>query len=305
MAQENLRKLLHLLELLMHNDKNRRNTSALANKLNVSVRTIQRLIHTIDASGFVIDKLGPGIYYLRRDVGIGSDFSQLMHFTEEEAYVLAQLVASLKSENKLKNSLYEKIRRFYATPRKADLLFDTRLSENINRLAEAIDQKKCVELQNYRSANSNKTSNRIVEPYRFTSNYNAVVCLDHSDKECKTFVIARMDTVKILNDSWIFEDLHKDLQVDMFRNSAVSPLGKVKIRLSTRAYNLLIEEYPLAEQNITGQPPDAIFEAEVRRYEGPGRFVLGLTDDVKVLGDEGFIRFLREKLAGAEKIFQT
>lgn len=305
MAQENLRKLLHLIELLMYNDKNRRNTSAIADKLDVSIRTVQRLIHTLDVSGFVIDRLEPGVYYLRRDKGTAKDFSQLMHFTEEEAYILAQLVASLKGESRLKNNLHKKILRFYATPRKADLLIDTALTENINRLAYAIDQKKCVELQNYRSANSNKTSSRLVEPYNFTSNYNAVVCLDHADKVCKTFVIARIGTVVILNETWIYEDLHQELHVDMFRNTAERPVGKVIIRLNTRAYNLLMEEYPLAEKSINGQPPDAIFEAEVQRYEGPGRFVLGLMDDVEVLGDNGFINFLREKLAKAEKIFKS
>ena len=42
MAQENLLKISRLIELLMYNDRMRRDTKALAQKVGVSQRTIQR-----------------------------------------------------------------------------------------------------------------------------------------------------------------------------------------------------------------------------------------------------------------------
>jgi hypothetical protein len=44
-------------------------------------------------------------------------------------------------------------------------------AQNVNKLVEAIEQKMKVVLKNYSSANSNEVSSRIVEPFKFTTNY--------------------------------------------------------------------------------------------------------------------------------------
>ncbi|MDI3537170.1 MAG: hypothetical protein PWP07_1820 [Epulopiscium sp.] len=303
MAQERLLKLLHLMELLLYNDRFKRNTGQLAERLEVSCRTVQRMIATLELSGFVIDRLGRGIYSLRSDEGPLKNLSQVMYFTEEEAVILARLIASLRGDLPLKNNLYEKIQRYFSFPRRADLLIAPEFGKNLSTLQQAVDQRKCVILHDYRSSSSNLVSDRHVEPFQFTINFHSVMCFDRKDSICKTFALARIGWVEVLGENWKFEDHHKPIITDVFRNSSDTPVGKVVLKLNTRAYNLLIEEYPLAEKHITGTPPEVIFAAEVSRYEGPARFVMGLAEDIEVMGDDGFIEFLKGRLGKIYKKF--
>lgn len=296
MAQEGLLKLLHLIELLLCNDRFKRNTGQLAERLEVSRRTVQRMIATLELSGFVTDKLGRGIYSLRRNEGPLKDLSQAMHFTEEEAVILARLIASLRGDLPLKNNLYEKIQRFFSFPRRADLLIAPELGKNLSKLQQAVDQKKCAIFYDYRSSNSNQVSDRYVEPFQFTTNFHSVMCFDRKDSICKIYTLARIGRVEVLEENWKFEDQHKPIITDVFRNSSDAPAGIIILKLNTRAYNLLIEEYPLAEKYITGTPPEVVFTTEVSRYEGPARFVMGLPEDVEVMGDDGFMTFLNQRI---------
>ncbi len=96
--------------------------------------------------------------------------------------------------------------------------------------------------------------------------------------------------------SWEFERLHHSTPVDVFRNTG--ELNKqVEFQLNLRARNLLVEEYPLSEQFITKTAKNRfLFKAVVAKYEGPGRFVLGIAKDILLVGDDGFREFLKEKV---------
>jgi hypothetical protein len=70
------------------------------------------------------------------------------------------------------------------------------------------------------------------------------------------------------------------------------------LELNIRAFNLLTEEYPLAEQHITKTNENTfLFQAPVCSYEGVCRFVLGLFSEITVLGDSGLKTFIREKIS--------
>jgi hypothetical protein len=47
-----------------------------------------------------------------------------------------------------------------------------------------------------------------------------------------------------------------------------------------------------------------LFKALVAKYEGPGRFVLGIMEDIELVGDEGFREFLKEKLNKCKSFFE-
>jgi hypothetical protein len=71
----------------------------------------------------------------------------------------------------------------------------------------------------------------------------------------------------------------------------------VKLRLSLRAYNLITEEFPLSEKYLTPLDDNYWqFCAPVCGFEGVGRFVTGLCDDVYVEEPEVFKAFVREKI---------
>ena len=105
-----------------------------------------------------------------------------------------------------------------------------------------------------------------------------------------------MDDVHETPFSWEFERQHHSSPVDVFRNTG--ELNKqVEFELNLRARNLLAEEYPLAEKFITEVAPNRfLFNAPVAKYEGPGRFVLGIAEDIRLVGDEGFLEFVKEKI---------
>ena len=74
-------------------------------------------------------------------------------------------------------------------------------------------------------------------------------------------------------------------------------LGK-RLLLGQLSRNLIVEEYPLSEPSITLASDGVhwILDIEVASFLGIGRFVMGLYDDIKVLGDEQFKAYIKEKV---------
>ena len=73
---------------------------------------------------------------------------------------------------------------------------------------------------------------------------------------------------------------------------------RVQLRLGVMAHNLLTEEYPLAERDIT--PIDEkhwLLDTLVCNYAGIGRFVIGLAEDIEVIDSPDFVAYLRQKIA--------
>ena len=86
------------------------------------------------------------------------------------------------------------------------------------------------------------------------------------------------------------------MPIDVFRISAETQID-VRIRLSLRAYNLLIEEYPLSEQYITEVDGFFwLFDAPVCGFEGIGRFCLGLCDEVEIIKPKQLKHYMKAKI---------
>ena len=67
--------------------------------------------------------------------------------------------------------------------------------------------------------------------------------------------------------------------------------------MNLKARNLLIEEYPLSERHLERIENNQYrLTLQVAKYEGPGRFVMGLIDDIQIVGDDGFRNYLRTKI---------
>ena len=94
---------------------------------------------------------------------------------------------------------------------------------------------------------------------------------------------------------WICEDQHREVYTDIFNFSGEQRLH-VSLRLGQLSHNLLVEEHPGAEPFVK-QVDDNTWQADIDvvSYHGIGRFVLGLFDDIDILGDKGFINYLQEK----------
>ncbi len=92
MDQPKIERLLRLMKMLTGNY--RYTPKELAERLDMSVRTIYRYLDTFRAAGFVLKKqdncirLDSSSPYFR-------DISELIHFTEEEAFVLKSAIESI------------------------------------------------------------------------------------------------------------------------------------------------------------------------------------------------------------------
>lgn len=254
----------------------------LAKKLGITYRSVYRYIDTFKECGFVVDKLRKNVYKLGKMPKGLVEMDKLIYFTEEEAYIVNSLINRLDTTNALKADLHRKLTAVFQCTSIADYFEDKNCAANIEMLGQAIREKKKVILKNYESGNSRRIADRVIEPYEFTTNYIDIWGFDIEKGENKVFKISRIDWVCILDDEWTKEAMHQKAKTDCFRMSG-NENYHVKLELSIKAKSLLTEEYPLSEKHITKKSGRWIFEANVCRLEGVGRFVIGLADQIKVL----------------------
>lgn len=222
--------------------------------------------------------------------------ANLLHFTEEEAYILARTIDAIDGHSIPASRLKQKLVSFLNQDKAVEAYLKKEKSEIVSVLNKAITNKKQVLLVNYSSGNSLTVRNRRVEPFEFKDDFNLVWAFDTDVKKNRQFKICRMEDVIETPFNWDSERLHRSDPVDVFRNTG--ELNKiVEFELNLRARNLLTEEYPLAENYITMVAKSRfLFKASVAKYQGPGRFVLGVAEDIRLIGDGGFLEFIREKI---------
>ena len=267
----------------------------LAEKFNTSERTVQRYIASFKETGFVFAVSG-GRYRIEKMDKAFRKISDLLHFSEEEAWLLTKAIHAVSDNNVLKENLEKKLYSLYNFDRVVDAVIKGKNSENVHALIHAIETKRQVLLRHYRSANSNLERDRLVEPFDFTTNYIAVWAFDPESRQNKQFKTARIDHVEILDKPFAYAGQHKKQPVDVFRISSHNQIP-VSLLLNMRAYSLLIEEYPLAEPLCTKLPDNKWqFNGEVCGFEGVGRFVLGLMDEMKVLAPKGLKEYVDKKI---------
>lgn len=261
----------------------------IAARLDMSRRTIYRYIDTFRDAGFVIKKSGQCIR-LDKESPHFKDISQLVHFTEEEAVILRRAIESIDDTNTLKMNLKRKLYSVYDSKTLADTVVNGHNADNIHSLIEAIENRRQVVLRNYHSAHSIR--DRKVEPFGFTTNYVNVWCYDTEDGKCKIFKTARIDGVEILDDVWQHESEHEEGFIDIFRMIGSARIH-VRLELGLLSRNLLLEEYPLAEEYISQIAPERwLLETDVANLHGVGRFIAGLLDDIRIIEPHGLKTYL-------------
>ena len=290
MDQPKIERMLRLMKMLASN-KNY-TIDELAERLGISYRSIYRYIDTFKDSGFVVEKLHSNVYRLGKMPKGYVDLKDLIYFSEEEAYIVNSLINSLDSTNTLKINLKKKLSAVYNSTSIIDYVQKKDIAEHIELLGKAMREKKAVILKGYESSHSGEISDRWIEPFEFTTNCIDIWGYDLEKKENKVFKISRIGKVKALDDDWTKEDKHRKSKTDCFRISSYEQTP-VKLELSMMAKNLLIEEYPLAEQDIRKEGDKWILETMVSGMEGVGRFVIGLAHEIKVIDSPALENYIR------------
>ncbi|NOZ33837.1 MAG: WYL domain-containing protein [Chlorobi bacterium] len=283
MAEASQRKLRQMLALLtMLNSKFGRSKKSLAVHFDCSVKTIGRYINTFKDVGFVIDK-NDDLLKINKEESEYKDLSELLHFSEDESLILTNAIKSIDATNELKEQLKKKLYSIYNFDRVATPVVKKHNKRVVQKLIKAISDKKQVKLIKYRSANSQNISDRVTEPFDFTQNYTSVWAYEPESGICKTFKINRITNIEILNQKQAFPENHKKSNLDVFRMNGNEKIP-IKLRLSIKAYNLLIEEYPRAEIfTKKAKNNHYIFETEVTSLFGIRRFILGLPADIEII----------------------
>lgn len=288
-------KILRVFQLIGLLKGGGRTVGQLASHLETTERTIYRYFKLLEEIGFLIDQDFNGRYFIHRDEGENPDDQ----FSLEEVSILRQLIQSGAPGHPLQDDLLRKL-AFHSEARDLPEQFlKLRVARLFRVLNDAIENKQQVVLKHYHSANSQEITDRLVEPFQFGEGFQSVQALDTKDKQCKYFKLERIGDVVVLGKPYKFEKLHERSITDVFGMSGKKETW-VTLKLSLRAYVLMREEYPLAmpylEKEESGETRTYIFNGPTLNFKGVGRFVMGLADEVKIVGPAEFKSYIRDKL---------
>jgi len=269
----------------------------LSAKLETNWRTIYRYLETLSDAGFIVQR-NEEYFSIDRQSPYLRTIGDLLHFTPEESWILNKAILSLDDEIPIKQNLAKKLYALYDLKGVPYPVVKKENSERIIALIRAMEDKHQVVLRNYQSANSSTTSDRVVEPFSFTLNYGYIWCFEVEAGDNKLFKTARVSTVTDTGTPWQNEARHHELPTDVFRISGNRKITVI-LRLTMRAASLLAEEYPQSEEFISPAGDNVfLFNGWVNSFEGVGRFILGLPDDIEVLGPASLMEYLNEQIKG-------
>ena len=71
----------------------------------------------------------------------------------------------------------------------------------------------------------------------------------------------------------------------------------IKLKLGLRSANLLMEEFPLSIKHLKKLSNNEwLLDTDVCSYDGVGRFVMGLLDDIEIIDSQEFEQHIAEIL---------
>lgn len=270
-------------------------TPELADLLEITERSIYRYIRSFKDNGFVLEKRNPNIHKLLKMPLDEIKLDELIQISSEEAFILHTLLLSITGGSQIHINLEQKLAALFDATSITEIIGKKTAAENVRILKKAIDEKECVELIDYESGHTMKVSDRIVEPYGFSTNYADVYAYEPASGKCKTFKITRIGWVRPIGAEWKFEEKHEVIDPDCFRMNG-KHCYKVTLKMTLKARNLLIEEYPLSQKYISCQNSCWILNTTVKDLAGVGRFYLGLSDQIEIVQSPELVSFVRNHI---------
>lgn len=268
--------------------------TALARDFDVSERTIERYIVLLQDLGFDVTKQANRF----RIECVGKHQvtpEDLIVFSLEEAAAIKDAITNSPLRGPLQKSLLTKLYALTDIDEISDTLYRQNISKNISAIRRAIKSKEQLILKNYHSVSSSKTSDRLIEPIKFFSYYTYLLAFEVNSQMVKQFKIDRIEGVHAAGYSWQFEAKHGQTRIDAFGMSGTE-LIPVTLKLSTRAHHLMEEEFPDTVTDIHIVDDGAIYDGAVYSFEGIGRFIMGLLDEVVVVKPEGLKVYIDERI---------
>ena len=289
-------RLLGIIVLLLKKDKIK--AKELAEKFEVSIRTIHRDIEQISIAGI------PIVTYQGGDGGIGIaegyklDKSLLTHEEMDNIVIGLRSLDSFSKDKKVK-MLLDKF-----SPGKEDVLsvgkdifidltsfYKISLSEKIGVLRESINNNTEVFLKYY---STNGISERNLEPYFITFRWSAWYVFGYCKlrEEFRLFKLNRIEKLQVTEQKFVPRDIPEEkIKFDDYFNE-----GDTVTMLIDRCLEYqIVEEYGVGSYEITADN-FIKFELVYKNYDFALKFVMGMGDKAKVIAPPFFIEDLRLKL---------
>ena len=300
MELEKLSRQLQLMLMLTQNTSY--SVEELGKELGMSRRTIYRYLDAFKSLDFVVKKTGT-----RYRLDYSSPFYKRLlsgiQFTEDEAITICQVLNTVYDNSPQIRHLRQKLMHIYTPEVLAKHGVSERFASNLSALFQCIREERVCVLKGYNSPSSDKTSDRIVEPYMFLNENNEVRCYEIASRTNKTFKISRMANVQPLDLLWAHKADHKPFHTDLFHFSG-EERHRVTLLMGRLSTSLLLEEFPAVEGHLKEEKDGRHrLETEVCSYKGIGRFVMGLGDDIEVVNSPDFVKYLKEKVQSLQNKF--
>ncbi len=212
----------------------------------------------------------------------------LQPLTEEERAELSRIIDRSIGSSKRALYLKRKLESLYDFQKLGLRALRRPALEKIDNLEQAKREQRQVFLKNYRSNSSNAVKDRLVEPFHIDPELDTLQAFDHSRKDSMHFRLSRIERVKLKEDTWQYTHRHYIKSTDIFR-IANNDQEYVHLRLNLFAYNLLIEQFPLAKSYVhpAADPGLYDFEAKVNaNFLGLIHFIMGHASHLEVMSPE-------------------
>lgn len=271
----------------------------LENKFKISKSTFHRHIRLLRNNGILVDQYD-GLYQILKIEPELKSLSELLHFSEEEAQILNNAILAIDDNNQLKTNLIKKLYSIYDFDRIPETISRPAQAKNIQSIIKSIKEQKQIQLINYQSAHSQHSENRWVEAFDFTFNYQMIWAFELKSRQNKQFKVSRIKDVEILDHEWQYQEQHYQQPNDDFRMTG-NNAEQCLLKMSLRAGNLMIEEYPKSEKSLKLLDNDTYeYHGEIRDYQGVGRFCLSLLNEIEIIQPIG----LKQYIDGCVKKYQ-
>ena len=297
MRHDKLQKELELLAFLSAN--HHYTVSEICDQMDISRRSMYYYLHFFEEAGFKVEN-NNGIYHINRESPFFRRMFDIISFTEDEAVAMQRLLLQVDTPDAVIAKIKRKFERFYDFHILDNEQLRQKNAQIVSTLYDAVKYERQVWLKGYSSANSNTTSDRLVEPFLFMNNNREIRCYELASGKNKTFKLTRMTDVEMLETEWQHRDKHKQMFTDIFMFSGEERY-QVQLRMGRLAANLIREEYPASEWFLKEEGDGRwLLSLDVCSFLGIGRFVLGLLDDIEVLGCDAFKDYLRQYIDTAQ-----
>jgi len=293
--QQKILRVFKLINLLRSNIG--KPVHKLAESLQTDPRTIYRYFKLLEALGFEIEKKHSKFRIIDR-VENPNEYA-FGTFNEEEIQFMNDLITKSSKKNLLKDSILQKINIRSDFMQSVNQLFNANLGIYVDLIAQSIKDQHQVILRDYYSLSSDSISDRLVEPVAFNTNFDSIYALEVESKEMKMFKIERIGEILLTSKPFRYQVLHKPLEQGLFGFSGKNQFP-VHLKLSKKAYQLMMEEYPDAKPfTYTKNRNQYYFEGKIPQLPGLARFILGLPGEIRVIEGEELKSYLKELLEKA------